>query len=129
MKESGTGITGYRSYCAGAGAFALGDGGASCTGSLAAAAVAAGGGGIGSGQIGSVVPAFAVAGWAGVCGEEAPAAVLRARRAAGALACCGFVLVALAAATPGKAEPVGSGFIMLTGGIEAGVGKSMLAIL
>jgi len=38
----------------------------------------------------------------------------------------GLGLAAAAAAAPGKTGPVGSGFMILTGGIEAAVGKSIL---
>jgi hypothetical protein len=41
----------------------------------------------------------------------------------------GLGFAAAAAATPGKTGPVGSGFMMLTAGIEAALGKSMLTIL
>ena len=51
---------------------------------------------------------------------------LRACRCAGA---DGFGLAAAAAATPGRTGPVGSGFMMLTAGIEEALGKSILTIL
>ena len=41
----------------------------------------------------------------------------------------GFGFAAAAAATPGSTGPVGSGFIMLTAGIEEALGKSILTIL
>jgi hypothetical protein len=42
---------------------------------------------------------------------------------------CAFGLAAAAAATPGNTGPVGSGFMMLTAGIDAAVGKSMFTNL
>ena len=56
------------------------------------------------------------------------AAGLRARRDEAGAADCGFARAA-AAATPGSTGPVGSGFMMLTGGIEAALGKSILTTL
>ena len=62
-------------------------------------------------------------GWIGA------AAGLCERRDEAGAADCGFGLAAAAAAAPGRTGPVGSGFMMLTAGIEAAVGKSMLTIL
>ena len=111
---------------------ALGGGGISWTGPAlpAAGADAAGGaapagGGTGSGQIGSTAdwvdwPVIVALGL-GDC--------LRACRGAADPAADGLGFAAAAAATPGKTGPVGSGFMMLTAGMEAALGKSMLTIL
>ncbi len=40
----------------------------------------------------------------------------------------GFGLAAAAAAAPGRTGPVGSGFMMLTAGIDAAEGKSALIV-
>ena len=77
-------------------------------------------GGTGSGQMGSTAgggaPELA---WGG----GGFAACLRGRRGGGAAAGEGFGFAAAAAATPGRTGPLGSGFIMLTAGIEAADGK------
>jgi hypothetical protein len=90
------------------------------TGAAAAAGgVGAGDAGIGSGQIGST------AGWP----DGFVAATLGLGTGGDFRPCldgCPFGLAAAAAATPGKTGPFGSGFMMLTAGIEAALGKSML---
>jgi hypothetical protein len=102
----------------------LGEGGVSGTGAAAAGAeavgVEGGGGGTGSGQIGSTAAEPEGAGVAGV------AACFRACREGAVPAGDGFGLDAAAAAAPGTIGPDGSLFIMLTGGIDAAVGKSIL---
>ena len=114
---------------AGAPVLALAGGGVSCTGPATgagaggtAAVCGAGGAGIGSGQIGSTPdwldwPVMVALGL-GLDDEDC----LRACR-------CGFGLEAAAAAAPGTTGPVGSGFMMLTAGMEAELGKSILTIL
>ena len=77
-------------HCVRTAEFADCDGGATCIGAFADEAVGLevpGVGGTGSGQIGSVGPAFAAAGGEGAWGEAAFAAALRARRAPGDVAC------------------------------------------
>jgi hypothetical protein len=64
-----------------------------------------------------------------VVGAGGLAVCFLACRAPDAAAGGGFGLDAAAAATPGKTGPEGSGFMILTAGIEAAVGKSMVTIL
>ena len=104
------------------------EGGLSCIGAPATGAAAvcgAGGAGTGSGQIGSGALEPEDADWATLEG------LLDCRRlwCVAEPAGCGFGLDAAAAATPGKTGPVGSGFMMLTAGIEEALGKSILTIL
>jgi hypothetical protein len=103
---------------------ALAAGGLSGIGDAAAGTGAAcGGGGTGSGQIGSTAVIPEGAGGAAAAGSGL-AAGFRARRDAGAD--CAFGLAAAAAAAPGTTGPVGSVFMMLTAGMEAADGKSIL---
>ena len=113
----------------------FGTGGVSCTGAETGAAAAGaeaacgaagGGGGIGSGQIGS---AAALAPDWPVMDDAAGLALcfLACRGEEPAEGALGFA--AAAAATPGRTGPVGSGFMMLTRGIDAALGKSILTIL
>jgi len=103
---------------------AVGDG-LSCIGAAVADAAAdCGGGGTGSGQIGSVAAEPGDAAWTGA-GVGGLPACFRTRCDVEEGAACGLGLDAAAAATPGKTGPDGSGFMMLTAGIEAAVGKSI----
>src|ERR1700722_2323383 len=118
---------------AGGPALAFGRGGVSCTGAAAAGADPAcgagpgGGVGMGSGQIGST--AVEVADWPVIVAAAGLAACFRACRGDGGAAAPGGGFAAAAAATPGKTGPEGSGFMMLTAGMEAALGKSILTTL
>ena len=85
--------------------------------------------GSGSGQIGSTAAcAPDGAEWTAGGAGGLPAGLCVRREDADAPD-CGFGLAAAAAATPGSTGPDGSGFMMLTAGIDAALGKSMLTIL
>jgi hypothetical protein len=109
----------------------FGEGGVNWTGAPAggadavSGACAGGGAGIGSGQIGST--AVGPGDWPVIVAVEALvwlADCLRACRAVDG----GLGFAAAAAATPGNTGPVGSGFMMLTAGIDAALGKSILTM-
>ena len=93
------------------------------------AAAPGGWGGSGSGQIGSTAACAPDAAGCRAAGAGALAAGLREWRDEAGVPDCEFGLAAAAAATPGRTGPEGSGFMMLTAGIDAALGKSMLTTL
>jgi len=80
---------------------------------------------MGSGQIGST--ADDVADWPLIAAVAAGLAVCLCPCRGDEPA--GFGFAAAAAATPGRTGPDGSGFMMLTAGMEAALGKSILTSL
>ena len=82
---------------------------------------------MGSGQIGST--AVEVADWPVIVAAAGLPVCFRACRGDGGAAAAGVGFAAAAAATPGNTGPEGSGFIMLTAGMEAALGKSILTTL
>ena len=118
---------------AGARARGGGNDGTNCTGGTTAGPVVAGGPDI-AGVAGIAgVDVIGGAGWAAACaagcaGGGAPACLRDERRdvvCTGAVG-GGFGFAAAAAATPGNTGPVGSAFMILTAGIDAAEGKSIL---